>query len=535
MFLTGNFGELRSNHFHSGIDIRTDGRTGLPVLAVADGFVSRISVSPFGFGNALYVDHPNGTTTVYGHLNAFSAKIQEYVREIQYEKESFSTDIDLPSSKFPVKKGEQIAFSGNSGSSGGPHLHFEIRDTKTEHTLNPLKYPFKVADHQAPKILSVHFYPVGEDAVISGKSEPKSVETVFYNNQYQIKNGQVIPVYGTVGFGVQVVDYLDGNGSKCGIYSLNLKVDGQSIYSFKMDEFDFDESRYINSHIDYEQKVRNDKNVYKTWLEPGNKLSIYNDDKNGLFSFTDDKKHAVRYEITDVNGNISVLAFSVLSKKQTLLKPEKKGILFEYDESNEFENDWIELDFPKNSFYSNFYFDYEQLPKLPNVFSKVHKVHNKYVPIHQSYTMKVKAENLPNKLQPKALIAFVNPENGMLSAIGGQYDDGWVECKLRSFGCFAVAVDTIAPTIAPLSITNKNALTEKNQIRFRIKDDFSGIGSYRATLDGKWALFEYDAKSNTIVHKFDPSRFTFPKKHQLFLRVEDVKGNIKTYEATFYK
>ena len=181
----------------------------------------------------------------------------------------------VPSGKFPVKKGEQIALSGNSGSSGGPHLHFEIRDTDSEKTMNALKYYPAIKDAISPKILSVMLYPVSDDATVAGKQQKQRHETVFYNGAYHIPKDPTIPVYGTIGFGIQAIDYLDGNWSECGIYSLVLKVDDKPIYSFKMDEFGFDETRYINSHTDYEQKIRFGRNLYKTWIEPGNKLSIY--------------------------------------------------------------------------------------------------------------------------------------------------------------------------------------------------------------------------------------------------------------------
>ena len=535
MFLTGNFGELRSNHFHSGIDIKTEGSTGLPVYSVADGYISRINVSPFGFGHALYIDHPNGTTTVYGHLEAFSEKIQKYIRKIQYEKESFGVDISVPNEKLPIVKGEQIALSGNTGSSGGPHLHFEIRDTNTQHTLNPLKYHFNIKDAISPKILSVVIYPASKDAGVAGRHSKQRYETVFYDRTYHIRKNPVIPVSGTIGFGLQAIDYLDGNWSKCGIYSLTLKVDDQVIYSFSMDEFSFDESRYINSHIDYEQKIRLGRNIYKTWIEPGNKLSIYNrKEGNGLYTFTDDKVHQISYNITDVYGNMSTLTFNVISKKQEIQTTEEEGVLFEYDQSNELKKEDIEINFPEGTFYSNFYFQYERKPSFAGIYSDVHGIHNRYTPVHKFFTVKIKTENLPEAIEEKALLAYVNPQTNKLAAIGGEYKYGWIEAKIRGFGYVAVAVDTIAPSIVPLSLKNGN-LTESSQIRFRIKDDFSGIDHYRGTIDGKWVLFEFDAKNSLLVYKFDKERFDFGKQHELKLVVEDVKGNQKVYETRFYK
>lgn len=535
MFLTGNFGELRSNHFHGGIDIKTEGRTGLPVYATADGFVSRISVSPYGFGNALYIDHPNGTTTVCGHLEAFAENIQQYLRDRQYEKESFSIDISLLPGQFPVKKGELVAYSGNTGSSGGPHVHFEIRDTRTQRPRNPLKYNFPVKDTSSPKILSVVVYPVSDDAVVAGKASKQRYETVFFNNSYSIQKSPVIPVFGTIGFGVQAIDYLDGNWSKCGIYQLTLKVDGQTIYSLTVDEFGFEEGRYINSLTDYDEKIRYGRSLYKTWIEPGNKLSMINRAAgDGLYTFTDDKKHQISYEITDVYGNLSKLNFDVIAKQQTAQREALTGTFFKFDENNKLETNDIEIDFPKGLFYSNFNFIYKTSAAVPETYSPVHQVHNKYTALHDNFSVKIKAENLPEALQSKALLAYVDLKTNALSALGGNYSDGWVSAKTRTFGNITVAVDTITPTIVPLSLKN-GALTEANQIRFRISDNFSGIDSFRGTIDEKWVLFEFDGKSNLLTYKFDKKRFVFGKKHHMKLEVTDMKGNTKTYESSFYK
>ncbi len=536
MFLTGNFGELRSNHFHSGIDIRTEGRTGLPIFAVADGYVSRLFISPYGFGHALYIDHPNGTTSVYGHLDAFSATIQKYVRELQYEKESFNIDVPLPAEKFPVKKGEQIALSGNSGSSGGPHLHFEIRDTHSQKTMNPLKHYPSIKDAISPKILSVMVYPVSDDASAAGKQAAKRYETVFYDGAYRIANNPVISVSGTVGFGVQAIDYLDGNWSKCGIYSLVLKVDEKTVYSFKMDQFSFDETRYINSHTDYDQKIRFGRSLYKTWIEPGNKLSLYNrNDGNGLYTFSDEKNHRVTYEITDVHGNLSRAIINVVSRKTNLQKPEEKGFLFRHDKKNEFEEEGIELEFSEGTFYNNFNFQYEKLPSFTGIYSDVHGIHNKYTPAHQFFSVKVRTRDLPEQLHNKALLAYIDPlARKPLSAIGGTFNKGWIETKMRVFGHVAVVVDSVPPSVVPLSLKN-GALTESSQIRFRISDNFSGIDSFRGTIDGQWVLFEFDAKNNLLFYKFDKDRFSFGKQHQLKLTVTDAKGNTRVFESKFHK
>src|SRR5665648_377510 len=302
VFLAGNFAELRSNHFHAGIDIKTQGRTGISVYSAADGFISRISISPSGYGNALYIDHPNGTTTVYGHLSSFSSPVEDYIRKIQYEKEEFTINQFVPEGMFPVKKGEQIAKSGNSGSSGGPHLHFEIRRTKEEIILNPLLFHMPVKDKTKPTIQALMVYPVSDDASVSGSHTSKRFETLQAGSAWKLKTAQTIPVYGKIGFGLQTIDFFDGVPNKCGIYSLKLTVDDQLIYSFTMDDLVMEESKYINSHTDYAQAIRTGKRVYRTWVEPGNKLSIYDTlEQRGIFTATDGQIHQVNYEVSLVN------------------------------------------------------------------------------------------------------------------------------------------------------------------------------------------------------------------------------------------
>ena len=534
LVLSGNFGELRSNHFHSGIDFKTQGRTGLPVFAAADGMVSRIRISAAGFGLALYIDHPNGTTTVYAHLLSFSDNIQAYARNMQYAEEKFEVDLTVPKGIFPIKKGDKIGLSGNSGSSGGPHLHFEIRETKSEHALNPLLYRFQVTDKTKPTILSVMVYPLSDDAHVSGKPKEQLTEVVFYEGAYHLKGNPTLTVYGEIGFGLQAMDYLDGSWSKCGVYEIKLSVDDKPMYTFLMNELDFDETRYLNSHIDYAHYRQFSRRVHKSWVEPGNKLGNYPVLHNrGVTNFHDEKLHKISYEVTDVYGNKSTLEFNVQSKKVPVTKSEKPGMPIRFDKENKIETDQLKVHFREGTFYSNFNLDYSTKPANNHYYSPLFKIHNDLTPVHQPYLIEIKGDALPKNLREKAVIAAIDG-NGRKWSMGGVYDGGWVSANVRQLGTFALAIDTISPTIQSLSISN-GALTEQNQIRFTIKDDFSGIAEYRGEIDGKWVLFEYDAKTNLISYRFDKDRFQFGKNHTLVLRVTDVKGNSKEFKANFYR
>jgi murein DD-endopeptidase MepM/ murein hydrolase activator NlpD len=535
-FLAGNFAELRPNHFHAGIDIKTQGRTGLPVFAAAEGTVSRISISPSGYGNALYIDHPNGTTTVYGHLESFAPQIADYIRKIQYEKETFAIDQIVPAGTLPVKKGEQIARSGNAGSSGGPHLHFEIRRTKEEILLNPLLFHMPVKDKIKPLIQSLMVYPVSDDAGVSGKQQPQRFETILTGNSYQLKNKQAIPVWGKIGFGLQTVDLLDGSPNKCGIYSIKLSIDNEVIYSFAMDNLVINETKYINSHLDYEQAIRTGCRLYRTWLEPGNKLSIYDIvEKRGIFKATDNKLHQVKYEVTDAYGNATSLAFTIQSKETSFTPSDPKGELFKYNRNNYIRNDDIEFSIPEGALYEDVDFIYEKKPGNPKFYSSVFQLHNPYTPLHFACPLRIKAVNLPANLESKVMLAQVDPVSGKIYSATGKYVDGWVEGNIRVLGNYALVVDTQAPKIVSLSIADKKPLKDASKLKFKITDNLSGIETFRGTIDGKWVLFEYDLKNNLISYTFDKSRMQFGKNHALNLEVTDYKGNKSTYKGNFYK
>jgi hypothetical protein len=537
LILSGSFAELRSNHFHSGIDIKTQGVTGIPVYSVADGFISRIVVSPTGFGKAIYIDHPNGTTSVYGHLESFRNDIDEYVKNIQYEQKSFRVDLQVPKNQFTLNQDEYIANSGNSGSSGGPHLHFEIRDTETEEPLNPLKFGFPVKDNTAPKIYSLMVVPHGKNAHADYQPHKKSYPVIFHDGAFHLSHNPIIPVYGKIGFAIQTNDFFDESHNRCGVYSMQMKVDGELQYSFKMDRFSFAETRYINSHIDYEEYIRSRRRYHKTWKDPGNKLSIYETVKNnGILEFTDGNIHHVRFELTDTYGNISVLEFNVESKDETIENVEEDFIrILDFTRENHFRSGGIKVDFPENAFYTHVPFTYSKKTGGNHFYSDIHVVHNESTPIHLNSKLSIETENLNRTLQSKALLVKVDTTSGKFYSAGGEFRYGWVHGNIRNFGCYAVAVDTTPPKVVPLSLRNNSELSESSRIRFRISDDLSGIDKIEGTLDGKWALFDYDAKSNLITHYFDETRFELKKRHQLYLTITDNKGNTTNYEASFWK
>ena len=535
ILLSANFGELRANHFHSGIDIKTQGKTGVPIYSAAEGSITRIFVSPSGFGLALYIDHPNGTTTVYGHLDKFRDDIQQYIRDIQYKRESFSVDITVPKETFKVIKGEFIAYGGNSGSSGGPHLHFEVRNTKSQVPVNPLRYYYSINDNIPPAIQSIMIYPVSGNSHVSGESQPKRMEVIKKDGKLQFKDSTILLAYGEIGFGIETFDYLNGSNNKCGAYEIYLYDNDQLIYQFRMNQFSFDETRYLNSHIDYAQYINHKRLIHKTWVEPGNKLMLYPVLFNkGKTRLKDEQTHNIKYVVKDVAGNESIMEFQVISKYMDVPRNHETGLLLQHDTLFSIVNTEIDAKMSSGTFYSDFLFDYQRFDSDSTCYSPIFRLHNDEVPVHKNYDLKIKTVNLPENLKSKALIAGIDKKTGKKFSIGGSWENGWMNTKVRQLGTFVVTVDTVAPRIQPVNI-QKNIIMNNDKISFKITDDLSGISSFRGELDGKWILFEYDAKNNLIEYYFDSTRIQLNTNHTLRLTAVDGKGNRKVYEATFFR
>jgi murein DD-endopeptidase MepM/ murein hydrolase activator NlpD len=526
--LAGSFGEIRGNHFHSGIDFRTNQREGYPVYAVADGYISRLRVQNSGFGQALYISHPNGFTTVYGHLQRFSPKIATIVKDLEYEKKSFEIDEFPDATLIPVHKGEIIAWSGNRGSSGGPHLHFEIRDTKTEETINPQFFGIIIPDNIPPVIHGLYVYRLNGKTF--NESIPKqAIGITGANGSY--KTTAPISLTGEVGFGIVVTDRHNGLSGTNGVYSIQLEVDGKKVYTSALERFAFEDSKAINSHIDYPTYLNTKRSIQKSFVEPGNPLKIYSGLINsGRINFNDGAAHQLRYIITDSKGNSSVLPFTVNAGSAPIATATvPAGIIYPYNKVNEFNADDVKVVFPMGTLYSDLNFTYKKLPKpTGNAWSAVHQIHNRYTPLHIGFDISIKADNLPENLRSKALI--VN-SNG--SSQGGGFENGYVKATPKNFGSFYIAIDTLAPRIVPVNIAEGKSMSGLSKIFFKISDNLSGIKSFNGYIDGKWALMEFDTKTATLWHSFDER--TTSGKHTLELVVVDMKENSRKYTVTFFK
>ena len=538
--LSGNFGELRSAHFHSGIDIKTQGVTGQKIYAIAAGYISRIKVSPFGYGKALYITHPNGVVSIYAHLHEFNIQIDKYVKNKQYQKQTFAIDIFPEKNEIPVNKGDVIALSVSSGTSSGPHLHFELRDEKTAHPINPLLFKFNIIDNIKPRIYKLYIYPQNAYSYVNNSNNKTAFTVTGTNGKYFLKQSDTITVHGKIGFALKTNDFLNNSRNKCGVYSIKLLVDSDLIFSDKFDEFSFNETKNIKSYIDYEERIRKKNKIHKCFVQPNNNISIYKDVKNrGIINFTNNKIHNIKYIVKDVYGNTSTLNFTIKSTWQKInvvdTNYRKCTQIMPYEKINYFIRDDIKIFFPQNSLYDTLFFQYSKSEPINGSITPVYHIHNCYTPIQKKYSLSIKIDSLPNDLINKTIIAYVDEKNKIF-AIGKEWkhEQNFVEVKTEKLGNFVAAIDTVPPEIVPLNIYNNKNLSTLSKIKFKITDNLSGIDTYNGFIDGQWVLFEYDAKNDLLTYYFD-EKINKKINHTLVLTVTDRVGNKTTYSINFVK
>jgi len=536
--LSGSFGELRQNHFHSGIDIRTQSVQGKPVYAIADGYIARVNISPVGFGKALYISHPNGYTSVYGHLKSCTGATASWIRSQQYKQESFTLDKEVPADQLKVKKGDLIAYSGNSGSSSGPHLHFEIRDTRTQEVIDPLLFGLGTNDRIPPKITYLKIYPWDENALVNGKQAELLLPVLAKGSGYGVKNNDTIKVSGNVFFGIETSDHSDG-GLKTGANNIELTVDGSEIFSQHIDRFAFSQTRYVNSLMDYSAYLRSKHKIQRSYIASNNRLEVYQGVKNrGVVAFTDTRIHKIRYKVTDDLGNFSLLTFWVKSAPPSGRNPLSGSTgnqavqTFFCKQENHFERPGIRFDIPAEALYEDLPFDYYVTDPVQGSYSDLHHLHNPYTPLHTFCTLSIRANRLPVPLQSKALIVSLE-ETGRFTSRGGKVENGWATTRIREFGNFTVAIDTVPPVIRAINIFQFKNVGKQSDIQMKISDNLSGIQSYRGTLNGKWILMDYDQKNNLLTYSFD-DRIKSGKNHFVLI-VTDAVGNAAHYEANLLR
>ncbi len=538
MYLSGTFGELRTNHFHSGLDIKTQGVEGLNIYAADDGYVSRIKVSPNGYGKVLYITHPSGLVSVYGHLQRFNDTIQQYVKELQYKNESFSVHKYPKKGELTVRKGEVIAYSGNSGGSSGPHLHYELREETSQHPLNPLFFNgIQIKDTYRPKILELAIYPVDQYSRINGKNDTVFVMVSGSGKQHYLGQKNKIKVSGRISFGIRTYDPMDDISNKNGVYQIEMQIDTLSIFKIEMDKLSFATTRYMNSLIDYNYYKKMRRKIIRTQIDTNNRLFNYRDIvSNGIYTFNDTDKHTVRFLVKDVYDNTSKLTFEVVSEpnsnynnQQDLKLPD--GVYFSFRKQNDLDRGNIALSFPPNSFYQSFYFQIDSLEGDSITCSPYFQIHNHFTPVQKHYSIAIKPYQCPDQLKDKLYIALINGRGAWY--IGSKWEDDRITASSRSFGRYAIMADTISPEIRPVNVYDQKNIRGQKTIQVKIEDKETSISKFRATLNGKWILMEYDAKFHKL--KYEVDDHLMPGKNSLKIEVEDMLENTSVYEATLIK
>ncbi|WP_310991692.1 M23 family metallopeptidase [Aequorivita marina] len=527
LILSGSFGELRSNHFHSGLDIKTKQRVGQPIFAPADGYVSRINVGHFGYGKALYILHPNGYTTVYGHLRSYAGDIEKYVKDRQYQKETYEIKLFPEKTHLPIKKGDLIAYSGNSGGSGGPHLHYEIRDA-AQRPMNPLLFGIDVPDSKTPIVSAVFAYPIGEDAHVNQDQNRIKLRLIKQRDgNYKTED---IKAYGKIGFGVTTYDQWDGASNKNGSYKIETRFNGSEKFEVQFNKFSFSETRYLNRYLDYEYWETNKSRVQKLFREQNNPLSVITKtDDNGYVTIKDSLHSIYSIAVSDFKGNRRFISIPIEGSKSEILTPrniQKTEDFIYADHSNSITKGKFSIFIPTNSLYENTYLDIKNEGDTL-IF------HEDIIPIHTNITITADVSAYSEVDRDKLYLGRLNykglPYYSTTRRVGDK-----LTTKTRTFGTYVIASDTIPPEIKPINFSEGKWISNENYLKLKITDDLSGISAYRATINGKFILMEYDYKKDVLTYNFNDN-VNLDSENNLKVIVTDNVGNSTTFEAKFFR
>lgn len=529
--LSANFGEVRKDHFHMGLDIRTRQKVNLPVYAAADGFISRISIQRYGYGKAIYIQHPDGYTTVYGHLNSFYDTLNSYIIKKQYADEQWEQDFSLPAGMFPVQKGQFIAYSGNTGSSGGPHLHFEIRDTRTGNNLNPLLFGMTIADNVAPVLEGLYWY---DRRYSTYQVSPQRIPVTASKGSYSITGGDTVKIGSSrISLGIRAEDRTNSSPFLFGIYEAGLWMDDSLRCYFQLNNFSYPDSRYVNGSIDYAVFQQNGQAIQHLSRLPGNKLSVYTTDPaNGVLIFTDTLPHAVRLLIKDVSGNSTVIQFMARydpALEQNLFFT-MNSTSFAPNKAQQANSQEVKADFSPLAFYDTVPFVLGEQPasRWPEA-SLTAMLHQPNVPVHDKYTVQ-----LP--LQP-AFAAYSNQllmrlESGKARLVQKAQPaaEGWYKASFNRLGNVQLVADTTSPVIATYGWKDGQTFTNQTNLHIRCSDNFDELQYFSARLDDQWLLFTHS--TSDYIYTFD--EHCSIGDHTLTVSVQDMAGNrtVKTFHFT---
>ncbi|WP_121667606.1 M23 family metallopeptidase [Mesonia aquimarina] len=529
LILSGTFGELRSNHFHSGMDIKTQQRIGLNVLASAEGYVSRIKISHYGYGKALYIQHPNGYTSVYGHLNKFSPKIEAYIKKRQYQEESYEIQVFPQTEDLQVKQDEVIAFSGNSGGSGGPHLHFEIRDSQ-QRPINPLHFGIEIKDTYTPIVKNILVYPEGETAHVNGIQKRQQLRLIPKGNG--VYETESLKAHGKIGFGISTIDRLNYAANQNGVFKISSFLNGSQLFEADFSRFSFAESRYINRFIDYDYYKNKRNRVQKLFIEPNNPLSILKQfHHNGFITVKDSLDYIYTINVEDFKGNISTVKIPI--KDQALTTAEiitediiKTDYFARANEAVAFDEGKFDVYIPKGALYDDVYF---QL----NTEGESITIGNDAIPLHKNISIGFDVSHYTEEDKKQLYIARMSDWGTPY------YEDTYKKrnrftVRTRTFGTYKLMSDTKPPRITPINFREGKWMSNYRFLKFKIADDETGISSYRATINGEFILMEYDYKTDSLVYDFNDNVVNITENNLKIIVVDNV-GNSTTFEGTFFR
>lgn len=527
LVLSGTFGELRSNHFHSGLDIKTQHRQGLNVLASAKGYVSRINIQHYGYGKALYIQHPNGYTTVYGHLKKFSPEIEAYIKKRQYAKETYEIELFPKAGEIPVDQGELVAFSGNTGGSGGPHLHFEIRDG-SQRPMNAKLFGIKIEDSRPPIIDGLFAYPLGEEAHVNNSRKRQKISLTPIADGSYIANE--IDACGNIGFGVSTVDQQDGAPNRNGVYEIEAQLNGDKVFDLPFERFSFSETRHLNQLIDYAYYKENKKRIQKLFVEDSNPLSLYRDVVNkGELDIQDSLNYNYVIKVKDFAGNERIIRIPIQGTQQDNIPEKQKEKTNYFATANQAfatEANGMDIYIPKGSLYKDVFLDIDFKEDLV-------KVHNENTPLHKNITVGFDVSDYSAEEKEKMFIARLGYNNRPIYSSTYKKKNRFTT-GTRTFGEYTLASDVTPPKIRPVNFQDGQWISNNSTLKVKISDDLSGIKSYRATVNGKFILMEYEYKNNTLTHNFSDGKVT-ETENNLKIIVTDNVGNSSTFEAKFFR
>ena len=514
--LAANFGELRPNHYHMGLDCRTDHKQNQPVLAAAEGYIAKVKIEPSGFGRCIYVNHPNGLTTLYAHLNEFNPELEKYVTDEQYRLKSWKVFLDIPSNLFPVTKGQFIAFSGSTGASEGPHLHFEIRDTKTDKVLNPLLFGFDITDDIAPDIYKLAVY----DRTISVfEQSPKFYAVKKIKGQYTTVPPLIMSNTDKLSFAITAYDRYTSSTNRNGIFEAIVYDNEKPLVGFQLDSISYEETRDLNAHIDYRLRSNGGPFVQHVSRLPGyinGPYKLINGD--GVINIGDDSIHTIKIEVKDPNDNTSTLQFNVqhaAGRAVAYTSPpgQKK---FYPNQENSFDDSAFSIFLPENCLYDIVPYHFTELNV--NGGHPTYQLVSTDIPEHKYFTVRIKA-TVPPELQDKVVLQCM--AKGGTNFAKAVNENGWYKANFREFGVYQLLIDNIAPTLAPLGFRDGMKAGKLNRIAFAAADNTKNF-SFSATLDGNWLRFTND-KSRIFSYIFDGH--CAPGEHELKISVVDMVGN----------